>query len=177
MVRTVWFSREHRKQVSADHPDWFSCFWQAVVQHHVSASSHTLSVILRSIKVWAIDVFHINWVPHTPLDWSLSSNCRVCFSVATVEKVTTAKENVSIKARLIWPCCLEGVNWGTKTWLTLLAPVILTNACKSTLRHSFRAGAACFSTLHQSSHPLITKRFKDALDKCHFTTEPWTGIL
>lgn len=143
-------------------------------------------VILRSIKVWTVAVFHTNRIPpplphthtHTPFDWRLSSNCRVCFSVAPVEKVTTAEENVSVKARLIWPCCLEGVNRGTKAWLTLLAPVILTNACKSTLRLGFRAGAACSShPASLSSHTLITKRFKDALDKCHFTTEPCMDIF
>lgn len=110
---------------------------------HLSYILHTVSVLFW--EVWTIETFHINWIPHTLYVWSLSSNCRVCFSVATEEKVTRAKENVSIKARLIWPCCLEGVNRGTKVWLTLLAPVILTNACKRTLRHGFRVGAACSS--------------------------------
>lgn len=67
----------HKRAQKTHQHSLSSCFWQAVLLHHISASSHTLGVLFS--EVWTLEMFHTNWIPHTPFDWSLSSNCSLFF--------------------------------------------------------------------------------------------------
>lgn len=149
------------------------CSWQAWFLLQRSTALSVRCMWFRA-EFLLFGISKASFMAHTSLSFRwLSSNCRASRAATAEGKVTNSRRE------RVWSQAVVPRVWikAQKHWLTFLTSALLKKMPDRVCWTGFRAGAVHFShPASLSSRSLITKGFRDALGKCHFTPAAWTGF-